>query len=146
MTAQSHPVPPKIPQRPSLALFATATLVFAGIGGAAILFFFNPTKYHFYPVCQFHLMTGLYCPGCGATRASYQLLHGNVLAALHNNALFVVSLGALAVRGVWFLNRRLRRQPVRFFIPPIALWVLLVVSLVFVVMRNLPEFSFLAPL
>ena len=146
MTAQSHPVPPKIQQRPSLARFATATLVFAGIGGAAILFFFDPAKNHFYPVCQFHLLTGLYCPGCGATRASYQLLHCNILAALHDNALFVVSLGALAGRGVWFLNRRLHHQPVRFFIPPVALWVFLVVALVFVVVRNLHEFSFLAPL
>jgi hypothetical protein len=146
MTAQSHPVPPKIQQRPSLPLFATATLVFAAIGGAAILFFFDPAKSHFYPVCQFHLVTGLYCPGCGATRASYQLLHGNFLAALHDNALFVASLVALAVRGVWFLNRRLRHQPVRFFIPPVALWVFMVVALVFVVVRNLPAFSFLAPL
>lgn len=146
MTAQSPPVPPKIQQRPRLTLFATATLVFAGIGGAAILFFFDPSKNHFYPVCQFHLLTGLYCPGCGATRASYQLLHGNVLAALHDNALYVISLGLLAVRGVWFLNRRLRHQSVRFFIPPVALWIFLVVALIFVVVRNLPAFSFLAPL
>lgn len=146
MTAQSDPVPPKIQQRPSSALFATATLVFAAIGAAVILFFFDPTKSHFYPVCQFHLLTGLYCPGCGATRASYQLLHGHLLAALHDNALYVIALGALAVRGVWFLNRRLRRQPVRFFIPPVALWIFLPVALVFVVVRNLPGFSFLAPL
>ncbi|HTV40938.1 MAG TPA: DUF2752 domain-containing protein [Candidatus Sulfotelmatobacter sp.] len=146
MTAQSQPVPPKIQRRPSLSLFATATLVLAGIGGAAILFFFDPSKSHFYPVCQFHSLTGLYCPGCGATRATYQLLHGNVLAALHDNALYVVCLGALAARGVWFLNRRLRRQPVRFFIPPVALWIFMVVALLFVVVRNLPGFSFLAPL
>ena len=143
---QSQPVPPKIQQRPSPALFATATLVFAGIGAAAILFFFDPTKNHFYPVCQFHLLTGLYCPGCGATRASYQLLHGNILAALHDNALYVIALGALATRGVWFLNRRFRHYPVRFFIPPVALWIFLPVALVFVVLRNLQAFSFLAPL
>jgi hypothetical protein len=139
-------VPPKLQQRrPSLTVFAAVTAVFAAIAGAGVLFFFDPTKHSFYPVCQFHLLTGLYCPGCGATRASYQLLHGNILAALRDNALFVLSLPMLAARGIWVLNRQRRRQPVRFFIPPVALWVFLVVALVFVVLRNLPAFSFLAP-
>jgi hypothetical protein len=139
-------VPPKIdPRRHSLAVFAAAALVFAAVAGAAVLFFFDPARHSFYPVCQFHLLTGLYCPGCGATRAAFQLLHGNVLAALHDNVLFVVSLPALAARGLWFLDRQRRRQPVRFFIPPAALWTFLVVALVFVVLRNLPAFSFLAP-
>lgn len=146
MTAQS-PVPPKIQrQRPSLPAFAAAVLVFAAIAGATVLFFFDPTKHSFYPVCQFHLLTGLYCPGCGATRAAYQLLHGNVLAALHDNALFVGSLVALGARGIWYLNRQRRRRPVGFFIPPAALWTFLPIAVVFVVLRNLPAFSFLAPL
>jgi hypothetical protein len=145
MTTPSD-VPPKIQQpRPSLAVFAVATLVFAVIAGAAVLFFFDPTKHSLYPVCQFHLLTGLYCPGCGATRASYQLLHGNIMTALHDNALFVMSLPVLAARGIWFLNRKRRRQPVRFFIPPAALWTFLALALVFLVLRNLPAFSFLAP-
>jgi hypothetical protein len=145
MTAPSG-VPPKIePQRPSLAVFAATGLVFAAIAGSAVLYFFDPTKHAFYPVCQFHLLTGLYCPGCGATRASYQLLHGNLLTALRDNALFVLSLPALAARGIWYLNQQRRRQPVRFFIPPAALWAFLAVALVFVVLRNLPAFSFLAP-
>jgi hypothetical protein len=146
MSAQPQSIPQKISTRSPLIFFVVAIAAFVGITGAAVLFFFNPTKSSFYPICQFHQLTGLYCPGCGATRASYQLLHGNFLAALHDNALFVVSLAALAVRGVWFLKREIYRQPVRFFIPPIALWVFLVVALVFVILRNLPFFSFLAPL
>ncbi len=107
MDAQPQPVPPKIAMRPSLGLFAAVTVVFAGISGAAILFFFDPTKHNFYPLCQFHLLTGLYCPGCGATRASYQLLHGNFLTALHDNDLYVLSLMALALRGLWFLKKKI---------------------------------------
>ncbi|HUE36712.1 MAG TPA: DUF2752 domain-containing protein, partial [Candidatus Acidoferrum sp.] len=106
MDAPSQSIPPKIAARPSLGLFATAAFAFVVISGGAVLFFFDPTKNNFYPICQFHLLTGLYCPGCGATRASYQLLHGNLMAALHDNALYVVSLAALAARGVWFLKRR----------------------------------------
>ena len=146
MDAQPQPVPPKITVRPSLGLFVALTLVFAGISGAAILFFFDPAKSGFYPVCQFHFLTGLYCPGCGATRASYQLLHGNFLTALHDNALYIIALMALAVRGVWFLKRRFYYQPVRFFLPPSALWTFLGVAVLFVVLRNMPVFSFLAPI
>lgn len=143
--APNHAIPPKIRAQPSLWLFMAATLAFAGMGAAAVLFFFDPAKSHFYPVCMFHLLTGLYCPGCGATRAGYQLLHGNFLTALHDNALFVAALPALAARGVWFWKRKISNQPVRFFIPPYALWIFLAVALLFVVLRNLPAFSFLAP-
>lgn len=145
MPAQTQPIPPKIAVRPSPGLFALVTLMFAAIAGGAVLFFFDPTKNNFYPICQFHALTGLYCPGCGATRAAYQLLHGNWVIALHDNALFVLSLAALAARGIWFLKRRANHQPVSYFIPPVALWVFLVVALVFVALRNLPAFSFLAP-
>jgi hypothetical protein len=145
MPAPSSSIPPKIQMRPSLGLFAGAALAFAGIGAVAVLYFFDPTKSHFYPVCQFYQLTGLYCPGCGATRASYQLLHGNFLMALHDNALYVISLAALAVRALWVGKQKIGRQYVRFFIPPLALWVFLAMAVVFVVLRNLPAFSFLAP-
>jgi hypothetical protein len=145
MPAQPQSVPPKLSARPSLALFGAAVLVFAGIAGGAVLFFFDPTKNGFYPICQFHQLTGLYCPGCGATRATYQLLHGNFLAALHDNALYVLALAGLALRGVWYLKQKMNHRPVRFFIPPNALWVFLGMAIVFAVTRNMPIFSFLAP-
>jgi hypothetical protein len=145
MPAPTQSIPPRLAARPSLGFFAVAILGFAAMAGGAVLFFFDPTKNNFYPICQFHALTGLYCPGCGATRAAYQLLHGNFLMALHDNALFVTSLVFLAARGVWYLKRQRSHQPVRYFLPPVALWVFLVVALVFVVFRNLPAFSFLAP-
>ncbi len=140
-----RPVPPGFATKTGPALFATVTLLFAAIGGAAVLFFFDPSRHHFYPVCQFHQITGLYCPGCGATRASYQLLHGNFLAALRDNALYVATLAALAARGAWVLKRKACHQPVRYFVSPEFLWSYLAVALVFAILRNLPPFSFLAP-
>ena len=146
MEAQSQPVPPKIAARPSLGFFAATALAFAIISGAAVLFFFDPSKNNFYPICEFHALTGFYCPGCGATRATYQLLHGNFMMALHENALYVVILAALALRGFWYGKQKACRQPTGLFISPAALWVFLILAVVFGVLRNLPAFSFLAPI
>lgn len=145
MNATSQVAPPKISTPPSLGIFAAVTLVLAGVMAGTVLFFFNPSKYSFYPVCQFHQLTGLNCPGCGGTRAAYQLLHGHFQSALHDNALFVLALAALAARGLWFLKRKTLNQPVNFFLPPKALWIFLAIALIFTVLRNLPAFSFLSP-
>ena len=110
-----------------------------------MVFFFNPAAHGFYPVCLFHKLTGLNCPGCGMTRALYALLHGNFLLALHDNALFVFALATLALRSMWFAAKRIFRKPLRNFFEPKNLWVLLAVALAFGVLRNLPVFSFLSP-
>ena len=143
--AQSQTVPPKISTPPSLKFFAGAVLGAAALGVGAVLYFFNPSTHGFYPVCAFHELTGLNCPGCGGTRAAYQLLHGDVLQALHDNALFVLLLPALAGRGAWFAVRKIHNRPVAEFLTPKLLWTFLVVAVVFTVIRNLPAFSFLSP-
>src|SRR5450432_3916920 len=116
-----------------------------GVGIAAVVFFFNPATHQFYPACQFHRLTGLNCPGCGMTRALYALLHGEFSVALRDNALFVVTLGVLAIRGAWFgWNACCKRATGEFF-PAKFLWPLLALALVFTMLRNLPAFAFLSP-
>jgi hypothetical protein len=135
--------PPKIAgtRAPFVTIILAATL--AAI--AAVIFFNNPANHAYYPVCQFHRLTGLNCPGCGMTRALYALLHGQVLLALHDNALFVLSLLALVVRTAWFgWNQHRRRPPAEFF-PLKFLWPLLALALLFTILRNLPAFAFLSP-
>lgn len=61
-------------------------LAAAAICGAATLYRFPPQDYPFYPPCPFFALTHHYCPGCGATRALSELLHGHLSAALHFNA------------------------------------------------------------
>ena len=135
--------PPKI--SPANTRFAAIVLAVTAAGIAATVFLFNPAAHQFYPVCQFHRLTGLNCPGCGGTRALYALLHGNVSTALHDNALLVGGIFFLAVRGGWFAVKRICGRQTGEFLPAKFLWPLLVVALVFTVLRNLPACAFLSP-
>ncbi len=146
MRAELQTVPPKIKMAaPSLKFFAAAVLAFAILCALAVVFFFNPSANGFYPVCQFHRLTGLNCPGCGATRALYALLHGNFLIALKDNAVLIFALTFLTVRGTDFAIKYFLRKPTGEFLPPKILWIFLAVAVVFTILRNLPPFSFLSP-
>jgi hypothetical protein len=143
--AHSQTIPPRNSTSLALKFFAGAVLGGVLLGAGAVLYFFNPSQYGFYPVCQFHQLTGLNCPGCGGTRAVYQLLHGHVLRAMQDNALAVLAPALLAGRAVWVGVKRYRRQPVGPFLPLEIFLPLLVVAVVFTILRNLPAFSFLSP-
>lgn len=57
--------------------------------------------------CPLFALTGLYCPGCGGTRAVYDLAHGNLASALAMNPLVTLAvpvLGLLWAR--WVLRVR----------------------------------------
>lgn len=143
MTTQA--VPPKIKSAPSLGFFAVIVLGAAFLVVATVVFFFNPSRYGFYPICLFHQLTGLNCPGCGATRSFCALLHGHFQQAVKDNALFVFSLAATAIRGAWVVQQKFSGKMVGQFFPTKWLWPVLIVAIVFAVLRNLPEFSFLSP-
>jgi len=55
-----------------------------------VAWFADPKMSGWLPQCPLHEFTGLYCPGCGLTRAAHQLAHGHVRAALAVNPLALV--------------------------------------------------------
>jgi hypothetical protein len=65
--------------------------------GVSLLHFFPPTEFSLLP-CWFHWLSlallgkGLHCPGCGATRSVYALVHGDFPQALAYNPLFILLL------------------------------------------------------
>jgi hypothetical protein len=127
----------------TLRSVAVCTMI---VAAGVILFFFNPATAGFYPKCLFHKATGLYCPGCGMTRALYCLLHGELRKGFHENALAVL---ALPVIGSLMLRQFLRRRPpvAGSRVRPIWIAAILTVIAAFGVLRNIPcqPFSCLAP-
>lgn len=112
------------------------------LGGAlvlAFLFHFDPEGGFPYPPCPFRTLTGLLCPGCGSTRAVYQLVHGNLPAALRLNPLLVASLPIVGWAALSSLVLVVRGRPLpRVLVRPVWIWLLLALILVFWVVRNTP--------
>lgn len=71
-------------------LIAVALILAAGAIAVAY-YLFEPSS-GLYPRCAFKLATGLDCPGCGSQRALHALLHGDIAAAWHSNAMLLVGL------------------------------------------------------
>ena len=92
--------------------------------------------------------TGLLCPGCGAQRALYHLIHGHLGAALRCNVLLMLSLPFMAVYTVRWLKCWFAGDPLPSFAPGNrTFWVLVAVMLVFTILRNIhcAPFIYLAP-
>src|SRR5438445_3574574 len=82
-------------------------LAVALLAALVVLFGFNPSHHGFYPLCVFHRLTGMQCPGCGGLRAVHHLLHGEVVTAFRFNQLVVLAWPFV----VWSALRRLLRGP-----------------------------------
>jgi len=115
-----------------------------------IIFFYlyNPTKI-FYPPCPFCYLTGFYCPGCGTSRAIYQIVHGNFLYALNLNPLMILSLPFLFYLVMCNLNIKIGEKLIfkrRVFTKKFYVMLIAVIVLYWI-LRNIPiyPFSILAP-
>lgn len=132
--------------RKSRVMLGIAALAVLG-SGASYLYYHDPVSY---PMpCIFHVLTGLYCPGCGAGRASFAILHGRFAEAFSYNPLMSLLLPFIglyfAARSIdWIItggNHIDRRISVKILL------VILIIVLVYGVLRNIPVYPFtlLAP-
>ena len=114
-----------------LALAAAACLVL-------LLVPLDSPRAKWLPKCMVYQNTGLYCPGCGCTRALSALLHGDLKACLHNNLLLIP--GSLTAAILIVKPGITLRRPVAIAI--------IVVIITFTVLRNIPcaPFTALAPI
>ncbi len=127
--------------------WALGGLLAAAVVGAAVLWQFDPNVAgNPLPPCPSRWLTGLFCPGCGTTRALHALLHGDLPGALAMNPLMVVSLPPVAVllaQALDLLPKPL--EPLARRLGNARAWAAVVIS--YAVLRNLPwpPFSWLAP-
>ena len=112
----------------------TNFLVLIIIGILLIILMF---KYNIGIPCIFHEITGLYCPGCGATRAIASLLKLDFYQALRYNLIIIISIPLFIV---YLLYKR------KDEIPNIILYLYLCTIVIFGILRNISYFSFLAPI
>lgn len=126
------------------ALLAPLATAATAVAGCAVVLLADPTTPGgLLPVCPTKALLGLNCPGCGALRMTYSLLHGDLAAALHFNAVALAALPlALWAWGAWTLGRW-RGRPVRSW--QHRRWATaagLAVTLLWWVLRNIPVAPF----
>lgn len=111
--------------------------------GMAFIYYLFCSVTHFqlskYTVpCLMHTMTGLYCPGCGGTRAVSFLLHGDFLLSFRYHPLVPY----VAVICGWFMIsqtiERISRHKIRIAMRyrDIYLWIALTIVILNFILKN----------
>ncbi len=115
-----------------------AVLIAVVTSAVIILFNCDPSQCRWLPKCVFFELSGIYCTGCGATRALYAALHGDVVRSLRCNLL----LFPLLISAALFLWKP------QWALKPAVAWSVAIAVISFALLRNLPwyPFTLLVPL
>ena len=97
-------------------------------------------KYKIGIPCIFHELTGLYCPGCGSSRAIVSLIEFNPYQAFRYNML-VTTLIPFVI--IYFFYKYILYGKKK--IPNYIFYLLLIITIIFSILRNIPFFYYLAP-
>ena len=119
-------------------------LFWAAVGLVCLVLLLRPHGSGLGLPCVVHSFTGLYCPGCGASRALASLLRLEFYQAFRWNPLLVVLFPfALFYLGWGSLSFvRCGRNTLDDYLPRWLLWVLVAVVLLYFPLRNLPWWPF----
>jgi len=78
------------------------TLGVLALAGTAYTAAVDPNTSHAFPLCPLRYFTHMDCPLCGGLRSVHALTHGDLLAAVDHNILFVLTLPFLLLAyGLW---------------------------------------------
>jgi hypothetical protein len=108
----------------------------AGLVLAIYVYFSDYTNGPILP-CIFNKITKLYCPGCGMTRAINSILRLRFYQALRFNSLIFI-IPPLMV--LYFLTYKKYKN-----FGKILIVLMIIISLGYGILRNIPSFDFLAP-
>lgn len=106
--ASSHP--PPLPGR-RWAIGKAIGVSVALLAGATWLILRPSALETLLPRCTLYQYTGLYCPGCGGTRAVDALLHGHFLAALRFNPVTTLALPLIGLMWARWIYKLATNRP-----------------------------------
>jgi hypothetical protein len=116
-----------------------------GALGLIYIYLYEPGKTGFFMPCPFRMLTGFTCPGCGATRALHQMVHGNFTAAFMLNPLFLIVIPLLLIAflrySIIVMNGGVPRKNA---LPPKYIYAIFFVVLSFWIFRNTPLYPFVS--
>ena len=113
-------------------------LVFFLIG---VLYICIQIKYNIGIPCLFYKITGLYCPGCGITRAIISLVKLEFYQAFRYNMMIVILIPFVIICSFYKYIMKGQKE-----IPSYIFFILLVIIMIFAILRNIPFFYYLAPI
>jgi Protein of unknown function (DUF2752) len=115
------------------------------VAGAAYLYIFEPGKSGFFLPCLFRSLTGFTCPGCGATRALHQILHGHFETAFMLNPLFLLAIPLLLFALIRYSVIVMRGGvPRPNALPAPYIYAIFFIILSFWIFRNTPLYPFVS--
>lgn len=89
--------------------------------------------------CFFHELTGFYCPGCGITRMFFSMFEFQFYEAFRYNPLvFILIIGYIVYK---IINLKYT-----IIVPKYGIYIILIVTILFGILRNVPGFEFLGPI
>ena len=93
--------------------------------------------------CLFHEITNLYCPGCGITRMIISICKLDFYQAFRYNPLLFILMPFFVIYGIIYYINWLNNKKT---IINKKVWnILLIIIILYMILRNIPYFSFLAP-
>ena len=118
----------------------------AALGAAGIIYYIFASHGHSLP-CVFYEITGLYCPGCGATRMCRHFAKLELAQGFRSNqgtTIILPFLIAVALRSLYCYIRYGKKAHDKWI--NIGAIICVAVMCIFGVMRNIPFFDFLRPI
>ena len=91
--------------------------------------------------CPWNESLQIYCAGCGGTRMLYSILRLEFYQAFRYNPFIFMLIVFFMMRGIVSIIRYRKVKPLSNKI----ILLLLILTILFVILRNIPIFSFLAP-
>lgn len=118
-------------------------LLLGAMAGLLAIALKDPRTHGLGVLCPSRRFLGIYCPGCGTTRATYDLLHGEFARAFRSNPLFVIlgaPLVAVFIGSLGWTVLRAERLALR--VPQWLALAAVALLLVYGIARNIPIAAF----